>query len=519
MTHAKMFFPLVAIMALASCGDPPDTSVQQESDTASKAPEPATMARDYADGGIPLSAPDDKAMHQYMEVRALADRGDFIEANQAARELTDEYPEFAGGWIMLANTALSGEQFVKAAGKAADLAANGTRGEQLWSGINMTFISNDAEKRLRLGEELVEAFPESPRAWVVHSGVLGGQNRHEEARASAKKAIELAPDQAFSHSTLAFSYLYNAPKDFALAERHFQHAIDLDPHQDNAWVNIGDAHRAMGDLEAARSDYSKAWELDNSNSVAAIKRGHVNSFLGNFDEARADYDRGIATGKEGNQSTLANYRAFVSVHAGDPQAAIAELQQELARVDTIDMPDDQRAGSRSFILINIADIAFHNDLLDDAANAVGRLSESLMEAGANSGDENFARQQKATATFWQGKLAARQGDYAGAEAKAEEFAALVSGDTNPRKMERYHELRGLIALMQDDFAGAVEQYRQANLSTSPGGGDVKNVYMLAKALLGSGQDQEAGELLEEIANWNFNSAWFAMLRKTAAESG
>ena len=40
--------------------------------------------------------------------------------------------------------------------------------------------------------------------------------------------------------------------------------------------------------------------------------------------------------------------------------------------------------------------------------------------------------------------------------------------------------------------------------------------MLARALQGAGQTDEANELLQEVANWNFNSVWFAMLRKEAA---
>jgi tetratricopeptide (TPR) repeat protein len=155
-------------------------------------------------------------------------------------------------------------------------------------------------------------------------------------------------------------------------------------------------------------------------------------------------------------------------------------------------------------------------MLDEAASAVEHLSASLAEAGRNSGDENFVRQQKATVAYWMGKLAARQGDYAAAEAQAEEFAQLLADDDNPRKLERYHELLGLMALKQEDYEGAIAHYRQANLSTSPGAGDVKNIYMLARALQGAGKTAEASELLHEVATWNFNSAWFAMLRKEAA---
>ncbi|MGI9262208.1 MAG: tetratricopeptide repeat protein [Woeseiaceae bacterium] len=518
MALSKQLACLVALSLTVACSDGQDSSHQAEADAAAKsAAMPATMAAN--DGGIPLSSSDEGALSLYMTVRSLADRGDFIEANQAARELTDRHPDFVGGWIMLGNTALSGEQFVKATRQARELAASGTDGEKLWASINMTFVTNDAEEGLRLGKKLVDAYPDAPRAWIVYSGLLAGQNKHGEARAAGEKAMQLAPDNAVSHNNLGFSYLYNDPKDFGQAEQHFQHAIELDQGEDNYRVNLGDAHRAMGDLDAARGDYSKALELDAENEVAAVKRGHVNSFLGNYDEARADYDTGIAAGQEGNQSTLANYRAFVNLHAGDHQAAVDELKRELDRIDTLDMPGDQKIGARNFLLTNIADICFNYGMLEDAGAAVEHLSASLAESGTNSGDEDFARQQKATAVFWQGKLAARQGDNATALAKAEEFAALLANDDNPRKMERYHELLGLAALQQDDFDLAIEHYRQANLSTSPGAGDVKNAYMLAMALRGAGQSDEADALLQDVANWNFNSAWFAMLRKDAAGTG
>ena len=176
------------------------------------------------------------------------------------------------------------------------------------------------------------------------------------------------------------------------------------------------------------------------------------------------------------------------------------------------MPADQKLGGRNFILTNLADICFNYEMLDEAESAVDQLTATMAEAGVNSGDANFARQQEINAAFWRGKLAARQGNYAAATAEGETFASLAAEDTNSRKMERYHELMGLIALNQGDYEAAIDHYRHANLSTSAGGGDVKNIYMLATALRGAGQNEEADELMQQVQNWNFNSVWFAMLR-------
>ncbi len=511
MKNSGLLAFLTAAVFLCACSKQ-DASVESGATTA----DAESMHMAANDGGIPLSEAGEAAMSQYKIVRKLADKGDFIEANQAARQLTEENPEFAGGWIMLGNTALSGPQFVQATTRATELSDNATAGEQLWAQINMSFVTNDSEEGLRLGKKLVDTYPDAPRAWLVYAGLLAGQNQHDDARAAGAKVVELAADQAIGYNNLGFSHLYNNPRDFDKAETYFKRAAELEPKEDNIRVNIGDVHRAMGDLEAARNDYSAALDLDPANAVAATKRGHVNSFLGNYDDARADYDTGIAAGQEGNKSNLANYRAFVSIHAGDNLAAVNELKGELVRLDTLEMPADQKIGSRNFLLTNIADICFNSEMLDDASSAIEDLVASLVEAGGNSGDHNFARQQEITAAFWKGKLAARLGDYAEAQAQADEFASLAAADTNPRKLERYHELLGLIALEQGDNESAIAHYRQANLSTSPGSGDVKNIYMLATALHAAGRSDEANELLEKVANWNFNSVWFAMLRQEAA---
>jgi len=150
-----------------------------------------------------------------------------------------------------------------------------------------------------------------------------------------------------------------------------------------------------------------------------------------------------------------------------------------------------------------------------SADAVASLKSSLATVGKNSGDPDFERGQAATALYWQGKLDARMAEYGSAREKAEAFKMLLESDSNPRKLERYHELLGLTALLEKEYDKSIGHYRQSNLSLSAAGGDVKNSYMLATALKGAGKNQEADERLAKVASWNFNSAWFAMLRKKA----
>ena len=76
---------------------------------------------------------------------------------------------------------------------------------------------------------------------------------------------------------------------------------------------------------------------------------------------------------------------------GDPETGKEYTEAEFNRIDTLEMPSDQKTASRNFVLTNIADICFNYSMLEDAGSAVGQLSVSLAESGTNSGDEDFAR--------------------------------------------------------------------------------------------------------------------------------
>jgi tetratricopeptide (TPR) repeat protein len=264
-------------------------------------------------------------------------------------------------------------------------------------------------------------------------------------------------------------------------------------------------------LDDSRAAYSRALELDPTNGIALVKRGHVNSFLGYYDEARQDYDQSMAVAREQNKANFANYRAFTHVHEGNPQAAVDELERLLASVEGLGIPEDQHDGVKIFILSNQATIAMHHGMLDVAERAIERRSIHVRNISEMFGREDVSRQNEGGIAFWEGMLAARAGDYETARSKAEENANLVEPDNNPRKMEPYHNLMGTVSLLQSDYQEAVGHYRQANLN------NIYVKYHLALALEGAGNEDEARALFKEVAEWNFNSVGYALVREDATQ--
>ncbi len=450
------------------------------------------------------------------EALAFNEKGQYLLDVGRTQEATDQFeravkvdPKFATGHLNIGLSSASAPDFKKGLDDAMQNIQGKSEGEKLLVEINQTFLTNDAKKRIELSEKLVKLYPASPRAWVTLGAMQGTLNQNEAARQSMSKALELDPNFLFGHLSLGFSYTFGYPRDLKQAEIHMKKCAELSPKEAKCYENLGDVYRAMNKLPDAKTQYSKALQLDPSLSVVSLKKGHINSFLGNYQEAFSDYDKGIAGAKNSNKINYANYRAFTHVHAGEPAAAIQDLSKLVTSADTIGLTPAEASGAKIFTLTNESQIALHSNLFDQSKKILGQLEAAQLDAGKLMKDPNFTRLQKAALVLLQGELAARQGDIATAKSKAEENRKLMESDTNPRKLEGYYALLGLTSLLQKDYAKAIENYKKADLTV------IYNKYHYATSLDHAGKKEDAKRLFKEIAEWNFNSADFALVRKDA----
>jgi tetratricopeptide (TPR) repeat protein len=470
---------------------------------------PAGMIAASAVTEIPVMDATDMAMADFEAGLYAMDVGRFNDANDLFRAAAEKDPDFGSAYLYIANTANSLEEYKTAMDRAVAAKDEMSDGEKILVDINMTGFTNDVDESLTLAERLVELYPASPRAWLNLGFTLGGLNRHEEARTAMGKSVELDPTFIAGHSALAGSYLFNDPKDFALAEVHTNHAIDLAPQEAGPHIAMGDLRRAQQDLIGCRESYRRATEVDPTSAVAFSKSGHPNSFLGYYDEARSDFDRASALAEGGGKATWMNFKAYVHVYEGNSTAAIEELGTVLESIDAMGIPEDEINGAKVFVLSNIATIAMHEGMVEIATKAVEKRNELVKKNAEIVGTEEFTRSQKANIAAWNGMVAATAGDYEAARAAAGEYATLVETQNNPRKMELYHAVLGWTALQEGNHQMAVEEYRQSNLN------NIYNKYMLAVALEGAGFTEQATKLFTEVAEFNFNSVGYALVRNAA----
>src|SRR5947208_5846359 len=227
-----------------------------------------------------------------------------------------------------------------------------------------------------------------------------------------------------------------------------QQAEALAPNEPQAHTFLGDVYRAQRNLAKAREEYLRGHELNPRDAILLVKLGHANTFLGDYAAARADYDSGVAVGRANEKAAYAPFRAYVSVYAGNPAAAIDELNRLVAAVDGMGVPDPKTA--KVAALTNVAVIATHTRNRA-AEQALKQLEPLLLQQADEAGNPAYRRGQQATIAYFAGWWAARRGEYAAAQREADRITELLAPDANARKLEPVHQLLGFIALYQGKY--------------------------------------------------------------------
>jgi serine/threonine-protein kinase len=243
------------------------------------------------------------------------------------------------------------------------------RGRFLWN----RRAPADMERSIELFRAALEKAPDYAAAWSGLAdawSILGAFRVHapaemfEKARAAAEKALELDPELAEAHASLAFA-LQHHEWDFATSERSFRRAIELNPGYVNARHWFADLLVVQERFDEGLEQALRAKELDPFSPTAGtslatayyymrrypqaldlldreaelhpgfvpvhMDRGRVLEELGRLDEAQAAFETGVrvAGGDPAESSALAHLYALRGERAR-AEAVIGRLQAAAA---------------------------------------------------------------------------------------------------------------------------------------------------------------------------------------------
>ncbi|MBP1636695.1 MAG: serine/threonine protein kinase with repeat, partial [Acidobacteria bacterium] len=157
----------------------------------------------------------------------------------------------------------------------------------------------------------------------------------EEAIELFTRAVEIDPNYAYAHASLAEAYLrlYRLTRNleyFNLAEAHCRRALQLDDLVGQAWQTLGNIHTEVGRAEEALADLEKARaRLPRSPEVHRDIAGAY-ARLGRQDEADAQYRKAIAV-RPDSWSIYWYYGGFL-YRANRYEEAENAFRQALSRV-------------------------------------------------------------------------------------------------------------------------------------------------------------------------------------------
>ncbi len=488
MKNVKIFFLLTALTASISL-----ISCVQEKKKETKITD------------ITATTKSNDAMNSFRQGLILLDQGDRQKARELFSKAIEQDPTMGIAYVMRSGTSNSAQDFTNDMTKAKDNLANATPWENWYYQYFETFNTSDYNKRLEIVKMMADSFPDAARTQIDLGNVYSQGNDEAKARECYQKAIDLDSNWVGGYTAMGASYLFLEPRDFKKAEDYAAKCGALAPGSPAAEIALGDCYRAQNDLTKARDAYGKAITIDPSAAESYFKKGHANTFLGNYDEARQNYMEG---GKHDVDMLAANgLIAYTYLYAGDPKMAQDALIADVHHADSSGLSKDQIDNEKLSYLGDCERICIHTG---DAAG-LAKLQEMTDPMNTAVGDVVGTNEAKltsqATILYGQAMLAAIQGKYDDAKAKAEQIKTTLNPITDPNKLDQYHFVMGYISMQQKNYGDAVHHFEDSHPNNS-----IYTKYWLAKANEAAGNKDKAQGLYNEIAVYNFNSIDYALIR-------
>lgn len=461
----------------------------------------------------PAKAPDLPLTTASVEARTAVQRGlEYLDlgtnekARQAFSEAIEKDSSFSMAYLFRANTANSSQEYVADIRAAEAHLEGASEAEKLMLAYEQTFIDNNWEQRLEISQKLVQTNPDIARFQYILGNTYQEGNQPEKARECYQKAIELSPHWTGGYLANMNSYIFIDPKDLKKAQDYGQRLVELAPQSASAHIALGDCFRAQNDLQKARDAYTKAVELDPANPATHNRKGHVNTFLGNMGDALQDFSEAAKLDST-NQFDALRFKTYTSLYAGDYQKGMERLIEMAGNPTAFGLGARQLANAKARCLDEASLVAFHLGQTAKMQELFTPLSAALRQEIEEADAPDYEVVIQADLLQKEALAAAQGGKFTIAKNKLEQSKTLLEPVKNPRKMQSYHFAHGYLSMQQKKYTEAITHLQQANQD------QVYHRYWLAKAYELAGKKEEAMNLFRGIADFNFNSIGYALIRK------
>jgi tetratricopeptide (TPR) repeat protein len=436
---------------------------------------------------VPITTASNEARALYLEGRDQLEKLRVTDAHKTFQSAVTRDKDFALGYLGLANTAPSNQDFFAALERAVALADKASEAERLMiRGLHAGATGKPAQQKELYGQ-LVRAYPKDERALTLLATFHFGQQDFLKAIELYRKAVAINPTFTSPYNLLG--YALRSVEKYADAETAFKKYIELIPGDPNPYDSYAELLMKTGRFDDAIKNYEKALAIDANFVSAYIGIANNHMFSGRGDEARkalARLTRVARTDGERRQALL--WTAQSHIHEAAWDRAVAEVDKMIAL-------DDQAKdlGQRAADLALKGTVLLEANRPDDAAAAFKAQLEASDKANQPAEVKETTRRN---ALFNEARVALARHDLTTAKARAASYAKLVAAKQIRFEVRQQHELAGMIALAEGKPRVAVTELAQANQQ------DPRVLYLLAVAYSTAGDKARAQATAKRAAGFN-----------------
>jgi len=451
-------------------------------------------------GKIPITTASEEARALYRQGRDLLEKLRVTDARKEFGAAVAKDKDFALGYLGLAGTSRSTEEFFGALERAVALADKVSEAEQLMiRGLQAGATGKPGQQKELYGR-LVQLHPRDERALTLLASFHFGQQDFGKAVELYGKAVAINPTFTSPYNLMGYSY--RGLERYAEAEKAFQKYIELIPGDPNPYDSYAELLMKTGRFDESIKSYEKALAIDPNFISAYIGIANNHMFSGRGEDARKALARLTRVARDDNERRQAlAWTAESFIHEAAWDKALGEIDRMIALADQA-----KDLGQKANDLNFKGNTLLEAGRPDDAA--VAFAAQVVASDGANTPAEVKEAAHRNT-LYDQGRVALARHDLAAAKVRAASYAQQVAAKQIPFEIRQQHELTGLIALADGKPRVAVTELAQANQQ------DPRVLYHHAAALVAAGDAQKARIAIRKAAEFNALSLNYGYVRARA----
>jgi tetratricopeptide (TPR) repeat protein len=452
---------------------------------------------------IPITTSSKQARELFLEGRDLFEKLRFTDSRPFFEKAVAEDPDFALGYLFLAQSVPSAKGFFENLDKAVALADSASESERLWIlGLQAGAHAMPLKQR-EYYQQMTELCPKSERALNLLGNNYFGQQEYELAIEQYDQAIVINPD--FSQPYNQLGYAHRFLTNYTEAEAAFQKYIELIPDDPNPYDSYAELLLKMGRYDESITNYQKALEINPYFVASHVGIATNYNLKENYEAAREQLGQLFESARDDGERRAAHFAMTVSyVDQGDTEKALEEQEKQYALAEKIG-----DAAAMAGDLVTMGDILLQ---ADRPTEAMAMYEKALQTVENSDRSEEVKNNTRRNFLFNSSRVAMKKGQLDIAKAKAGQYRQQAVDIDNPFLIKLAHQLFAMIALEAEEFDTALEELQKANLQNP------HNLYRMGLAYQGMGDLSNAREQYRKAATFNvLNSLQYGFIRHKARE--